>query len=401
MLTRLPDHARETPQGREAESILRSCVHCGFCNATCPTYGLLGDELDGPRGRIYLIKDMLEDGAAGEVTRRHLDRCLTCLACETTCPSGVRYGRLLDIGREQLEKNLPRPWKERVLRWGLRHVTTRPRLLRRLLPLAPLLPRRLAAPLRRHRPATAWPGPGGQRRLILLEGCAQSALRPDLNALTARLLHRLGYTVIRVREVRCCGALSHHLAAGEEARRLMRANVDAWLPLLEDGAEAIVSNASACSLMLRDYAHHLSDDPAYRDKAAQISRRSRDITEVLAQADLSRLRPAHVRRPIAFHAPCTLQHGLRLGELTRDILRRCGHELLPVTDEHLCCGAAGAYHILQPHLARQLRNGKLAALQAANPACIATANIGCLLHLEEDAKVPVRHWLELLGSGEV
>ncbi len=405
MLTRLPETFSQTAQGREAEAILRNCVHCGFCNATCPTYQLRGDELDGPRGRIYLIKDMLEGDAVSDRTRRHLDRCLTCLSCETTCPSGVRYGQLLEIGRHELERRLPRPLGQRLLRHGLRALLTRPRLLRRLLPLGRLASTFLPAPLRSYlRPVPAtpeWPATGTQhpRRVILLEGCAQAALRPDLNAWTARLLDRLGIAVLRAPRSGCCGALSHHLDAVEEARRLMRANIDAWWPLLEqEGAEAIVSNASACSLMLKDYRRLLADDPAYRDKAAHIASRARDLSELLATADLAPLRSRLNTRTIAFHAPCTLQHGLKLATRTEDILRRCGLRLLPVRDPHLCCGAAGTYSLLQPALSRRLRENKLAALTREGPECIATANIGCLLHLQGGTDLPVKHWLELLAE---
>ncbi len=423
MLVRLPESLRRTPQGHEAEAILRSCVHCGFCNATCPTYQLLGDELDGPRGRIYLIKNLLEDETGPEATRRHLDRCLTCLSCETTCPSGVRYGQLLEIAREHLESRHPRPWRERLLRRGLRLLLTRPRLLRRLLPLGraagPLLPKSLHPYLRAARPAPPWPrtphhslhtpGAAGNdgakhpkaaspgRRMILLEGCAQAALRPDLNVHTARLLQRLEITALRPPRGGCCGALSLHLGARTEARHLARANIDAWWPQVEAGAEAIVSHASACSLMLKDYGRLLADDGAYRDKAARIAALSRDLTEVLAAEEVAALRPRHVKT-IAFHAPCTLQHGLGLAAQAEDMLRRCGFRLLPVADAHLCCGAAGTYSLLQPDLSHRLRERKLAALTRERPDCIATANIGCLLHLQGAAVIPVRHWLELLAE---
>ena len=400
MQTRLPDDIQNSPAGREADEILRNCVHCGFCNATCPTYQLLGDELDGPRGRIYLIKDMLEGGPASERTRRHLDRCLTCLSCETTCPSGVRYGHLLDIGRARLEERLRRPPGERLLRRLLRALITRPRLLRRLLPwarlLRPLLPRTVATQLGR-RETPRWPGANHGRRVILLEGCAQSALRPDLNALTARVLDRLGIATLRVPALRCCGALSHHLGATDEARDFMRANIDAWWPLLEDGAEAIVSNASACSLMLKDYGRLLRDDAAYGERAARIAALSKDITEILAAEDLSPF-ASHDRGDIAFHAPCTLQHGLKLAPATMRILERCGYRLVAVRDAHLCCGAAGTYSILQPALSQQLRKNKLVALEEGRPARIATANIGCLLQLQQGTSTPVMHWLELLAA---
>ncbi len=407
MQTRLADNIKDSPAGREADAILRSCVHCGFCNATCPTYQLRGDELDGPRGRIYLIKDMLEGEPVSTATRRHLERCLGCLSCETTCPSGVRYGRLLDIGRVHLERSLRRPLRERLLRRALRLVITRPRLLRRLLPWArlarPLLPRPLAAHLSsQHAAATAngaWPATRHKRRMILLEGCAQAALRPDLNSLSARILDRLGIATLRVPALRCCGALSHHLSAMEEARRLMRDNIDAWWPLIEAGAEAIVSNASACSLMLKDYGHLLGDDPEYGEKAARIAALCKDITEVLAAEDLAPLAPpGGAGQAIAFHAPCTLQHGLKLAGRTAAILEDCGYRLLPVRDAHLCCGAAGTYSILQPVLSRQLQKNKLAALEQGRPERIATANIGCLLHLQQGAETPVVHWLELLAT---
>ncbi len=406
MQTHLGKDIKDSPAGREADAILRSCVHCGFCNATCPTYQLQGDELDGPRGRIYLIKDMLEGERVSARTRHHLDRCLTCLSCETTCPSGVRYGRLLDIGRSHMEHLLRRPLRERLVRRALRLIITRPRLLRRLLPLARLasvlLPRPLASLGSSPVAGGAWPAASRHRRhMILLEGCAQAALRPDLNSLSARILDRLGIATVRTPALRCCGALSHHLGAEEEARRLMRRNIDAWWPLIEAGAEAIVSNASACSLMLKDYRRLLRDDPHYGEKAARISALGRDITEILSAEDLTPLvPPGSARQAIAFHAPCTLQHGLRLAERTTAILEGCGYRLLPVRDAHLCCGAAGAYSILQPVLSRQLQKNKLAALEQEGPARIATANIGCLLHLQQGTGTPVVHWLELLAADQ-
>jgi glycolate oxidase iron-sulfur subunit len=399
--TSLADFVRDTPQGREADAILRSCVHCGFCTATCPTYQLLGDELDGPRGRIYLMKQVLEGQGVSRKTQSHLDRCLTCRACETTCPSGVRYGRLLDIGRETVEARVGRPLRERLLRRLLRAVVPHRRRFEALLGLGraarPLLP----ATLRRLVPAVApagdWPAPRHARRVLMLEGCVQPGLAPRVNAATARVLDRLGLSVVRTPAAGCCGALSHHLSATEEARALVRRNVDAWWPQIEAGAEAIVVNASGCGVVVKDYGHLLADDPAYAARAARVAALAVDVGELLAREGVGALRETADRsRRVAFHAPCTLQHGQKLPGLVEGVLADAGIELTVVPDAHLCCGSAGTYSILQKDLSERLRDNKLAALQSGAPAVIATANIGCLHHLQAAAAVPVVHWIELL-----
>ena len=407
METRFSPQLKATALGQEAEAILRGCVHCGFCNATCPTYQLLGDELDGPRGRIYLIKEMLEGETAGAATRLHLDRCLVCRACETTCPSGVHYSRLLELGREHMEQQRPRPRRERLLRRMLRGMLSDARRLSCLLPLARwfknLLPRPMARPLAAMtggtRQAHTWPSARHPRTMIVLDGCVQAATHAHINITAARVLDRLGITLLSVAGSGCCGALKLHLDAPDEARRQMRRNIDAWWSRIEAGAEAVVSTASACTSMLKDYAYHLRDDPRYAEKAARLAAMTRDIVEVIAAEDLTPLQKKDGQRPaIAFHAPCSLQHGLKLGGQAERILTACGYRLLPVADAHLCCGAAGAYTILQPELSGQLLRNKLDALETESPSCIATANIGCLIHLQGGTQTPVRHWIELLAA---
>ncbi len=401
MQTHLADFIRDTPQGREADAILRSCVHCGFCNATCPTYQLLGDELDGPRGRIYLMKQMLEGQAVTEVTRSHLDRCLTCRNCETTCPSGVRYGRLVDIGRELAEELSPRPLGERLMRAGLRRALGTPAVFNPLLKLGRGVRGLLPAALREHVPAGApagyRPAPRHARRMLILEGCVQPAMAPETNAASARVLDRLGVSLIAAPEAGCCGAIDQHLAAPEAARAAMRRNIDAWWPHIEAGAEVIVITASGCGSLVKEYGHHLRDDPAYAAKAARVSALTRDLCEVLAAENLAPWRAATPRR-VAFHPPCSLQHGQQVRGVIETILTNLGHELVPVAESHLCCGSAGTYSLLQAELAGQLRERKLSNLQARGPELIATANIGCQSHLAATSGVPVVHWISLLEA---
>jgi glycolate oxidase iron-sulfur subunit len=403
--THLADFIKDTAAGREADAILRACVHCGFCTATCPTYQLLGDELDGPRGRIYLIKQMLEGAPVTAKTQLHLDRCLTCRACETTCPSGVRYGRLADIGRHLIEERVPRPARARALRWLLRKTL----LSRPLLALGiaagraarPLLPDALERKLPRRRGASLWPPARHARKMLALHGCVQPSLAPSIDAALARVLDRIGISLVRADGSGCCGALSHHLAAPAEALRLMRANIDAWWPHVERGAEAIVVSASGCGVFVKEYADLLGEDPDYGERARRISQLARDPVEVVG-AEWSRIAPLVASdrdaQRVAFHAPCTLQHGLRLTGRVEDILARLGVELTSVADAHLCCGSAGTYSILQPELAKALRANKLRALETHDPDLIATANIGCLLHLAAGTSRPVRHWIELLDD---
>lgn len=388
------------PDVREAEAILRSCVHCGFCTATCPTYQELGDERDGPRGRIYLIKQMLESGEVSDRSRTHLDRCLSCRSCETTCPSGVQYGRLAEIGRGMVEQQLERPAGQRLLRWLLRKVLPYPSRFGPLLALGrlgrPLLPAALAAKVPAAQTARPWPARRQPRTMLVLAGCAQASATPNTNAVAARVLDRLGISLFTAPEAGCCGAVSYHLSAHEEGLDFMRRNIDAWWPHIEAGAEAIVISASGCGAMVREYGDKLGDDPAYAHKARRVSELARDLSEVLEGEDLSRLELAGRGRKTAVHCPCTLQHALKLGGRVETILQKAGVQLTPVRDGHLCCGSAGTYSVLQPELSQRLLTNKLAALTAGQPEQIVTANVGCQLHLASRAEVPVKHWIELL-----
>jgi glycolate oxidase iron-sulfur subunit len=404
MQTELADFIRGTPQGVEADAILRKCVHCGFCTATCPTYQVLGDDLDSPRGRIYLIKRVLEGAEVTGRTRLHLDRCLTCRACETTCPSGVRYGRLVDIGREVVEKRTTRgPWdwlKRTLLSFGL----TRPRLFSAALRTGRLARPLLPAGLKNAIPAkskadTSWPAPRHARNMLLLGGCVQPAIAPSINAAAARVLDRLGISLIEAPGARCCGGIRFHLNRHEAGRDDMRALIDAWWPLVEaNRVEAIVVTASGCGVTVKDYAHLLAEDPDYRDKAARISALARDLCEVVP-FDFPQIRPeSGPNGRIAFQSPCSLQHGQKIRGRVEALLARAGYVTTPVSDAHLCCGSAGTYSILQPAIAGELRARKLASLQEGGARCIATANIGCLTHLQAASAVPVRHWIELVDE---
>ncbi|MGI2323365.1 MULTISPECIES: glycolate oxidase subunit GlcF [Methylococcus] len=399
MLTRIDPQFGGTPEGEEAEAILAACVHCGFCTAACPTYRLLGDERDGPRGRIYLIKAMLEGEPVTERTRSHLDRCLGCRACESACPSGVRYGRLADIARGIVEERAPRPAIERLERKSLRMILPYPArfapwvgLARRSMPLLPAVLRNKLPPASG---TPSWPPVRHRRTMLALGGCVQPVLAPSIDAAAARVLDRLGISLIRVPASGCCGALSYHLGAHEEGLDFMRRNIDAWWPAIEAGAEAVVITASGCGLMVKEYGELLSRDPAYAEKAARVSALARDLGEVVAAEDWTPLAPLAPQR-IAFHSPCTLQHGQRLDGVVESLLQRLGFELTPVADAALCCGSAGTYSLLQPELSSRLRDDKLRNLEAGGPEVIATANIGCLLQLASGARRPVRHWVELL-----
>ena len=405
METRLLPALLETADGREADAILRACVHCGFCTATCPTYQLLGDELDGPRGRIYLIKQALEGGEVTAKTQLHLDRCLTCRSCETTCPSGVRYGRLVDIGRKFVDDRVGRSPVDAARRGALRRGLLSKSLFGAALTVGrlarPFLPRALASSIPDVRNAGTWPAPRHARRVLIALGCVQPSLAPNIDAATARVLDRMGISAIAVEGGGCCGALSYHLSEHDEARSLARRNVDAWWPHVERGAEAIVVTASGCGVMVRDYGHVLADDAAYADKAARIAVLARDPVELVTAhwAQLApRLDREGPRRTLAFHPPCTLQHGMQIrGEVER-LLADAGYTLVPVADAHLCCGSAGTYSILQPELAGALKSNKLRALEAHRPEIIATANIGCMTHLQAGTRIPIRHWIELIDS---
>ncbi|MBK7900656.1 MAG: glycolate oxidase subunit GlcF [Azonexus sp.] len=413
MQTELAPEFLATAEGRRADAILRKCVHCGFCTATCPTYQLLGDELDGPRGRIYLIKQVLEGRPVSEKTRLHLDRCLTCRSCQTTCPSGVEYVQLLDIGRRVVEERLPRKGAEKLARAVLREVLPRPWLfgpaVRLGQMLRPLLPSALADKLPPEAAGVARPWPerkadegAPSRRMLALAGCVQPGLAPNINAATARLLDRLGIELSEADGAGCCGALRFHLNDQIAGRDDMRRNIDAWWPAVEAGAEAIVVTASGCAVQVRDYGHVLADDPDYAAKAARIAALCRDPGELLLM-EQDRLLPllAATRRdrgPLAFHSPCSLQHGLGVRGAAETLLAACGYTLTPVPDPHLCCGSAGTYSILQPDISKRLRDNKLNALNTGSPRAIATANIGCLTHLQAGSDLPVRHWIELLDE---
>jgi glycolate oxidase iron-sulfur subunit len=403
--TSLADFIKDTHEGKVADVILRKCVHCGFCTATCPTYQLLGDELDGPRGRIYLIKQVLEGAPASSRTQTHLDRCLTCRACETTCPSGVEYGHLADIGRAVVEAQVGRPLSERLKRSVIRRALASPRVFDPLLKLgqaaAPLLPGPLKSAIPAPRPQTSWAPIEHHRRMLVLDGCVQPSIAPNINAAASRVLHRLGISLVRVPEAGCCGALDFHLNAHARARQRMRALIDAFWPQIEDGAEAIVFTASGCGVMLKDYAHVLAQDSAYLAKAVRIAAVAKDLSEVLAneRTRLAALARNDVHPPTAaFHSPCTLQHGLRAGGVVESLLRDLGFTLTAVPDAHLCCGSAGTYAIFQPKLAQELRARKLSALASGRPEVVLTANIGCLTHLSAGSALPVQHWIEALDE---
>ncbi|PTS94087.1 glycolate oxidase subunit GlcF [Pseudomonas sp. HMWF006] len=402
MQTTLSEQSRHLPRAAEAEKILRTCVHCGFCNATCPTYQLLGDELDGPRGRIYLIKQVLEGAPATAQTQLHLDRCLSCRNCETTCPSGVDYHNLLDIGRAVVDQAVSRPAAQRLLREGLRALAPNPRLFKGLLQVGstfrPLLPRIFESKLPQHLPTSGVrPAPRHARRVLLLEGCVQPGLSPNTNDATARVLDRLGISVTPVVEAGCCGALDYHLDAQAKGLDRARQNIDAWWPHLQHGVEAIVQTASGCGAFIKDYGHLLENDPAYADKARLISERTLDLVQILAGEPLEQACAASERR-IAVHCPCTLQHALKLGGAVEALLTRLGFNLTTVPDGHLCCGSAGTYSLTQPTIARQLRDNRLNALESGRPQLIVTSNIGCQSHLASAGRTPVMHWIELVDQ---
>ena len=387
----LAEFIRDSAEGREAEAILRKCVHCGFCTATCPTYQVLGDDLDSPRGRIYLIKSALEGAAVTGKTRLHLDRCLTCRACETTCPSGVRYGRLVDIGRAVVEARTRRPLLDQLRRALLVFGISRRWLFGPALGLA-----RVVGLQPKAIPAAAWPEARHRRKMLVLAGCVQPSLAPSINAAAARVLDRIGVSLIEAPGAGCCGALRFHLNYQDDGRDDMRALIDAWWPLVERGeVEAIVMTASGCGATVKEYGHLLAQDPQYAAKAARISELTKDLCEVL-DPGLS----GKGEGKVAFQSPCTLQHGQQVRGKVERLLQAAGYSLTHVDDAHLCCGSAGTYSLLQPETANELRARKLAALQAGAPRWIATANVGCLSHLQGEAQTPVRHWIELIDIAQ-
>jgi glycolate oxidase iron-sulfur subunit len=402
MRTRLIETYLETPEGKEADSILRNCVHCGFCTATCPTYQLLGDELDGPRGRIYLIKQLLEGQEVSKKTQLHLDRCLTCRSCETTCPSGVRYGRLVDIGRELIEKQVPRSATVSFKRYLLRKVLPYPGRIAPFIHIGQWLKPVLPASIRQKVPARQkkidQTSRSHSRRMLALAGCVQSVVTPETNQATTRVLDRLGIELITENKSGCCGAVSHHLSATKEGLEFMRNNIDQWWPHIEKGIEAIVITASGCGAMVKEYGELLQHDPEYCEKAVRVSELAKDISEVLRDEKFPTTDQGGELTRVAFHSPCTLQHAQKLGGIVESILEKAGYQLCNIRDSHLCCGSAGTYSILQPELSQQLLTNKLDELQKDSPEIIATANIGCQLHLATKADTPVKHWIELIDE---
>jgi len=382
MQTKLPKALINTSHGKKAAAILSSCVHCGFCLATCPTYQLTGNELDSPRGRIYLIKSALEDNQFSPSSIKHLDRCLTCRACETTCPSGVKYSELVNIGRELIEHK--RPVWQKVARYGLRQFLSKPILVN------------LTKPFTQH---SAIQSPvieqiATKGRVLLLTGCVQPTLTPNTNHTAKNVLTTLGYQVEQTSQQSCCGALDHHTSASNAALLKVQDNLDKWLALIESGLETIISTASGCGVMVKDYSTLFETDDVYYQKALTVSKHTKDIAEFLVEQDLSSLPKQKLK--IAYHAPCTLQHGQKLPNLVEGLLTKLGYELTPITDSHLCCGSAGTYSIFEPTTSKQLRDNKVEKLTESQPELIVTSNIGCQLHLSKGTETPVRHWIELL-----
>ncbi|MBK6321914.1 glycolate oxidase subunit GlcF [Candidatus Aalborgicola defluviihabitans] len=410
MQTTLAPEYQNTPDGQAAEAILRKCVHCGFCTATCPTYQLLGDELDGPRGRIYLMKQVLEGHTPTRKTQLHLDRCLTCRNCETTCPSGVDYGHLLDIGRKLVDAKVPRPMGERAVRWALKEGIPSP-LFGPAMALGqlvrPLMPAALKNKVPAKQDAGTWPTRSHTRKVLMLAGCAQPAMAPNINASTARVLDAVGIQTIVAPDAGCCGAVKFHLNDQDGGKAEMRANIDAWWPQVQQGVEAIVMNASGCGVTVKEYGYILQDDPAYAEKAARISGLTRDLSELLPVIvqSLQAARPALAERirtqapKLAFHPPCTLQHGQKLKGGVEQHLGALGFDIrTPLNESHLCCGSAGTYSVLNPALAYQLRDRKLGHLNELQQEVIVSANIGCITHLQSGTATKVRHWVEVLDE---
>ena len=401
MQTNIVERYANTDYGREAEAILRKCVHCGFCTATCPTYQLLGDELDGPRGRIYQIKEILEGATPTGSTQTHLDRCLTCRSCETTCPSGVDYGRLADIGRKIVEDEVGRPWIQTLIRKALLVVIPNRSLFGFLMRMGqlfrPLMPGSIRRKIPQRVTPSVWPKSTHARTMLVLEACAQPSATPNVNAAAARVLDRLGIQLIVAKEAGCCGAVAHHLSDHDRSYNAVKRNIDAWWPMIEQGAEAIVITASGCGVMVKEYGYLFADDPLYAEKAQRVSELAKDISEVLVNEHLGGLK-VRGAKTLAFHSPCTLQHGQKLNGLTESVLRELGFDLKPVADSHLCCGSAGTYSILQPDLSKRLLKNKVKALESTGAPTIATANVGCQLHLSTEANTPVRHWIELVDE---
>ena len=410
MQTKLAPEFQNMPDGQRAEAILRKCVHCGFCTATCPTYQLLGDELDGPRGRIYLIKQVLEGEMPTRKTQLHLDRCLTCRNCETTCPSGVQYGHLIDIGRKLVDERVPRPAGERALRWALKEGLPSPIFAPAMTlgqAVRGMLPAALQAKVPVKQSAGRWPTRSHARKMLMLAGCVQPAMMPNINSATARVLDAAGIQAVLAAKAGCCGAVKFHLNDQDGGRAEMRRNIDAWWPYVEQGVEAIVMNASGCGVTVKEYGYIFKDEPAYADKAARISELTRDLSELLPVISeaLQSARPelagevAKNSPKLAFHPPCTLQHGQQLRGGVEYYLGGLGFDIrVSGKEAHLCCGSGGTYSVLNPEIAGQLRDRKLANLDEMTPEVIVSANIGCITHLQSGTATPVRHWVEVLDG---
>lgn len=408
MHTELHQDLINNPQAKDAKSIIEACVHCGFCTATCPTYQHFNDERDGPRGRIYLIKQLLETNEVTEKTQTHLDRCLTCRSCETTCPSGVQYGRLVDIGRGMVEEKVSRSKFDVMARWLLRKLLPYPKRFGAFLAMGQLFRplmigpfKAIAAKVPAKQKHTPWPSTSHPRRMLALAGCAQSVATPNTNQATARVLDKLGITLVEEPNAGCCGAVDYHLGAHDDGLNAMRKNIDAWWPAVEAGAEALVMTASGCGVMVDEYGELFANDPDYAEKAKRISALTKDISQILEQEDLAQLNLDKAKlaaNKTAVHCPCTLQHGMQLPNNVDNILKQVGVPLSATKDKHLCCGSAGTYSVLQAKTATQLLNNKLNALMVDEPEQIVTSNVGCQLHLGTKSSVPVKHWIELLDQ---
>lgn len=406
MQTNILESYKQTKMGQQAGEILRSCVHCGFCNATCPTYQLLGDELDGPRGRVYLIKQILEGNQPTEKTKQHLDRCLNCLNCETTCPSGVQYHHLLEIGQSLITKDIQLPWRKKLLRKLILTIMPYSKRFNFFVTLGSsvkiLLPEKLAKLLPEdHQQTLFFKAAPRSRKMLLLQGCVHNTISPDIHQKTRQLLDKLGIEVLHEKDPACCGALSHHLQAEGQTISFIKKNIDSWSDSIEQGVESIISNASGCGLMVKDYprlvAKYLGNDSIYYEKALRIAAITQDISQVFNSEDLSPLELDAKYKNIAYHPPCSLQHGQHLPEIVEQILTSLGATLSPIKEKHLCCGSAGSYSLFNPEISHQLRDNKLANLQKNDTDVIATANIGCLHHLQTAAEIPVKHWLQLIN----
>jgi glycolate oxidase iron-sulfur subunit len=404
MQTTLSPEYKDTPDGLAAEAILRKCVHCGFCNATCPTYPRLGDELDGPRGRIYLMKQVLEGQPPTRATQMHLDRCLTCRNCESTCPSGVDYGHLVDIGRKLVDAKVPRPATETALRWALKEGLPSPLFgpaMRMGQLVRPLLPAALKSRVPARQPSGVLPSRSHARKVLMLAGCVQPTMSPNINSATARVMDAAGIQTVLAPKAGCCGAVKFHLNDQDGGKAEMRANIDAWWPFIDAGVEAIIMNASGCGVTVKEYGHILRDDPLYAARAARVSELTKDLSEYLPDM-VEALRPkvnTGGQPALVFHPPCTLQHGQKLRGGVEKHKATLGFAVRIADQEsHLCCGSAGTYSVLNPKLSYQLRDRKLENLQAQTAEVIISANIGCITHLQSGTDVSVKHWIEVLDS---